>query len=234
MDVYLIPFSADRHQLYCEPSADADTEGDGDARGTGLFDRTMERVRRMLVRLDVPDEAPHQAPPRTWHGRARRRVARWTAAKVAEQRLLWRLRRIASARVFFPDDLTEAEASATVQRLLRRDADRHRRWMVVHLVALVPAVFVLGPIFLIVPGVANLPAVYFGFRAFGHFLSMQGARNGLKNVTWTYAPSDALTALRHLDTLRRPERARRIDEVAARLGLTSFSRFCKRTALWGA
>lgn len=232
MDAYLIPL-ADRYQLYCEPSGDGDAETD--IAPTGLFERTLERLRRMLGRLDGAEPDPSfELSPRTRRGRARERLARWAAGKVAEQRLLWRLRRARSARVFFPHDLAETEAAAIVTRLLRTDADRHRRWMVAHVIALVPAVVVLGPLFLVVPGVANLPAVYFAFRAFGHFLSMQGARNGLKRVSWTHSACEALTGLRELSSLRRSERARRVDEVAARLGLTSFSRFFKRTAIWSA
>ena len=233
MNVYLIPFAAGRYELYCEPPSGADADAT-EAPSTGLFERLLERFRASLMRLDVPEGTGAAEAPGTWRQRTQARVLRWAAERVAEQRLLWRLRKARAARVFCPDDLSDTQAAAIVLGLLQHDANRHRRWMVVHLAALVFAVIVLGPLFLIVPGVANLPAAYFAFRGFGHYLSMRGARQGLKFVEWTYTASDALTALRRLGAVSPAERDPFVHDLAARLGLAHLPQFLRRTRVWSA
>ena len=89
----------------------------------------------------------------------------------------------------------------------------------------------LGPFFLLVPGVANLPAFYFGFRTLGHFLSMRGARQGLRHVEWTARPCPPLGELRELADLDPQVRHERIHDVAARLRLQHLSTFFERLAV---
>jgi hypothetical protein len=230
MDVYLIPLASDRYELYCEPD---DEREEGHAPHAGLFTRLVERFRAKLIQLDRSQGiAPPSGARRTWTHRLRHRIERWLAEKVAEQRLLWRIRKHARARVFYPQELSAAQATTILQRLLQRDADRHRIWMILDGVALLIAVVVLGPLFLLVPGVANIPAAYFAFRVLGHYLSMRGARHGLnkKRVVWTYEPCEPLTALRQALGLSVPDRQRRVREVAARLNLAHLPRFVRRAA----
>jgi len=233
MDVYLIPLASDRYELYCEPadeSEDARHESE-----SGFFAGLAERFRVMLTRLERHQAADSlEREPRGWTRRVRDRAMRWVAEKVAEQRLLWRLRKHSTVRAFSPGDLSASQATTVIRRLLQRDADRHQRWMIFHLVATLFAAVVLGPLFLVVPGVANLPAAYFAFRLLGHYLSMRGARHGLNRVTWTYAPCDPLTHLRRVRSLPVSERARYVGEIASGLRLTHLPRFFKRTADWGA
>jgi hypothetical protein len=233
VDAYLIPLAADRYELYCEPASDTDNASSEPR--AGWFERWIERFRMMVARLDVPEptaSVEREAP--ALRDRVRARVVRWAAEKVAEQRLLWRLRKTLEARVFHPDNVPGSEAGLLVRHLLTRDFERHRRWMVIDVAALAFVSVVLGPFFLLIPGVANLPAVYFGFRALGHYLSMRGARQGLKRVAWTPVACDALTPLRGLRDRPRAERLRVVDELAARLGLVHFPRFFRRTAGWRA
>ena len=233
MDVYLIPLNGGRYELYCEPAAEA---GDGAPEpSAGWLERWLDRFRVMLARLDLPEAAaPVDNAPRTWRRWASAGVQRWAAEKVAEQRLLWRLRRARSVRAFHPDDLSNEAAAALVRGALTADLNRHRRWMVVHAAALTFATVVLGPLFLLVPGVANLPALYFAFRAFGHYLSSRGARHGLNGADWTYSACDALTAIRRLHDLPSADRMRAVEELAVRLGLSHLTRFYRRTADWRA
>ena len=43
--------------------------------------------------------------------RAKRRIMRWVAESIAEQRLLWHLRSQTDACLFYPDDIDEARAT---------------------------------------------------------------------------------------------------------------------------
>jgi len=229
MDVYVMPLAADRYELYCEPGEES--EETQHEPHSGFLARWLERFRVKLSQLDRHHGAVEAQPARqNWSLRVRDRAMRWIAEKVAEQRLLWRLRKYRAARAFYPDDLSASHATTIIQRLLQRDVDRHRRWMIFHGIAFLFAFIVLGPFFLLVPGVANLPAAYFAFRLFGHYLSMRGARHGLDGVEWSYAPCPPLSALRRALGSPVPERERFVHEIAARLRLAHLPRFLRQAA----
>jgi hypothetical protein len=232
MDVYLIPLSGERCELYCEPG---DEHEEGEDPHAGLFTRVIDRFRARLVQLDrTQGKVEPDGDQQTWARRVRHRVERWLAEKVAEQRLLWRLRKHTQARAFYPQELSVSQATAIVQRLLQRDVDRHRVWMMVDAVAFLVASVVLGPFFLLVPGVANLPAGYFAFRVLGHYLSMRGARHGLHSVVWGYEPCEPLAALREMLHLPVSERQQQVGEIAARLRLAHLPRFFRRASDYSA
>jgi hypothetical protein len=228
MDVYLVPVGDDRYELYSEVP-DQPPEFPADA-SEGLRRRLQQRFQTVLEAIerehdhDRGDGAPADARP-GWVQRLRNRALRWTAERVAEQRLLWHLRGQAEARIVAPDDLPATRARDLVRSMLQRDADRHRRWLVVNAVAFV-ASGLLAPI----PG-PNLVAYYFAFRLVGHYLSIRGARHGSSGVTWQLSPSPALTRLRSVSTLPRVEREREVDRIARDLGLRRFPRFFARTAV---
>jgi K+-H+ exchange-related protein len=227
MDVYVIPCAVDRYELYCEPADDGD-ETRQEA-SSGFFGGLLERFRVMLGRLDRHQAVdPGDDERRGWTRRLRDRAMRWMAEKVAEQRLLWRLRTHPVACAFYPQDLSEAQATAIVRQLLQRDADRHRLWLSFHAVG-----FVLSGVFFFVPG-PNIIAYYFAFRLVGHYLSMRGSRHGLNGVHWTYDACEPLTELRRVRTIARRDREQYVGEIAARLRLAHLPRFFKRTADWGA
>jgi Mitochondrial K+-H+ exchange-related len=231
MDVYVIPVASDRYELYCEP---VEERTDGHEEPSGWMAVKLERFQVRVSRIDLQYVTqPHAGNPETWRQQMRGRVMRWIAEKAAEQRLLWRLRRHSAARVFYPADLSQPQAATIVRRLLQRDTDRHRTWMIFHAVALVVATVVLGPIFLLIPGIANLPALYFGFRLVGHYLSMRGARHALKDVVWTYEECGPLLGLRQVLTSSPEEWAHRVEEISSRLQLPHLPRFFRQTADWG-
>ena len=89
--------------------------------------------------------------------------------------------------------------------------------------------FAFGALLTLLPG-PNLVAYYFAFRLVGHFLSLRGARQGLRSVAWTMASSAPLAELRALATADRVERRPRVDEVAASLQLEHLTRFFDRVA----
>lgn len=227
MDVYLVPIGPDGYELYCEPQAGL--SGDAEGRPEGWRQRSAVTFRRVLAYLEQERQrrAVRRAasPRRTLPQRARDRVVAWLAERVAEQRLLWHLRRHASATAHHPADITGARAEAIVSQSLRRDGGRHLRWLVIYAVGTAiawPLSFVPGP---------NVLLYYFIFRAMGHYLSWVGARHGITAVTWTYAACRPLTDLRQLPSLPRGERPVLASDVAARLGLKHIDTFAERMAL---
>jgi hypothetical protein len=175
------------------------------------------------------DEVDHQA--KGWLGRLHDHTMAWVAERIEEQRLLWNLQGQTTATAAHPQDMTFDQVLGLIRRILQDDYDRHRRWMIIDGILFVLTFVLLGPLFLLVPGVANLPALYFGFRAVGHFFSMRGARHGLAHVQWTSRPCPPLAELRDVVVLEPPVRAERIHDIASRLRLQRLSTFFDRVAI---
>ena len=228
MEVYLVPVGKTRYELYCEVTDQVPSEEEGGS--VGIFRRSYRRFRELLVaeqeqrqarraRSSIPSE-------RGLARRLRDRMLRWVAEAIAEQRLLWHLRRQHEATLVYPDDLDGDHAMAITRGGLQRDFERHRFWLIVDGVA----VLILGPLLFFVPG-PNLIAWYFFFRMVGHFLSMRGARQGLGVVVWQSSASSALADLRQAISLTPPLRASRVRDVASRLRLEQLAAFFERTAV---
>ena len=191
MDIYLVPVGPDGYELYCEihehPSAAKHKTP------TGLRSQLKSwwrQIQAFLERERQQRAARHAADQRrTRWQRLRDRGIGWMAERVAEQRLLWHLRGAVRATTHHPDDMDQRLAADIVTRSLRRDGDRHVRWLFVDSLGLLAS----AP-FVVVPG-PNLLGYFFTFRVVGHLLSY-GARNGLRRVAWTYVPSAPLADLR--------------------------------------
>ena len=226
MELYLVPIGRALYQLYCEtPHVVAAPDQPG-----GFFARLWERFRLVLDRIERERERPPlPAHDADWLvrflARVRQRVVRWTAERITEQRLLWQMRGAVNVAAVVPDDLDSAAALATIRRMLARDASRHGRWLIVNAV-----VFIASGILAPIPG-PNLIAYYFAFRVVGHFLSRQGARDGLRSVEWEIRPSAELAELRRAISLAPADRDRRVSEIAERLKLPRLTAFFHRTAL---
>jgi hypothetical protein len=223
MDVFLIPVGSDRYALYCEvPDEDPADASDHDR---GFVRGLMRRFRDMLAALE---RERHAESPRETDGGVVTRFKAWArrllAETVAEQRVLWHMRRQSTARLIYPADMDAARALAVMRASLQSDFEKHRRWFVVNCV-----MFALGALLTLLPG-PNLVAYYFAFRLVGHFLSMRGARQGLRRVTWATEPSGPLADLRQLAQVDRGERRSRVDAVAASLQLERLPRFFDRVA----
>ena len=224
MDVYLVPIARDRHELYCEVPDEPDEPVE--SAGGGFFARLKGRFSAMLA--EAERERRHDRGVQEHPGvfaRAKTRTMRWVAESIAEQRLLWHLRRQTGVCLFFPDDLDEADAIAFVRRQLTRDFDKHRFWLILDSLG-----FVGSGVFFFVPG-PNIIAYYFAFRTVGHYLSMRGARQGLDVVRWTAERSAPLSELRRAINLERDERERRVHAVAETLKLEHLFKFFQRTAI---
>jgi len=227
MDVYLVPVGADKHELYCEVPDEPPDEPDVPAEAQrGFFHRMREKFREMLAEAERERRhARSTAVQGGWLVRFKARSMRWVAESIAEQRLLWHLRRQTEACLFYPDDLDEARAIGAMRASLARDFDRHRFWLILDTLG-----FLASGLLMLVPG-PNLLAYYFAFRLVGHYLSLRGARQGLSHVQWRTQKSEALSELRRAIHLEPSVRERRVNEVAVRLRLEHLATFFERTAV---
>ncbi|MBI4262845.1 MAG: hypothetical protein HY657_00585 [Acidobacteria bacterium] len=229
VDVFVIPVARDRYELYCEVAPNP--EAPAEPRPSGVFGGLRHRFALMLRAAEERQHRHDHAPAPGLAGRVQDRILAWIAQRIAEQRLLWNLRRETSAVAVHAQDMAFDRVLTIVRETLWRDYERHQRWMIVDGAAFLITAIVLGPFFLLVPGVANLPAAYFGFRAVGHWLSMRGAVQGLNRVTWSGRPCPPLAELRDLVALTPPARAARVHDIAARLRLQHLSTFFERVTV---
>jgi hypothetical protein len=228
MDVFVIPLGRDRYELYSEQPVELDQNTDAEP---GLISRGLKRLSAWMRDTEERQRDTTRDAPTSWVGRTKERAFAWVVDRIAEQRLLWNLRGATAATASHPHDMPFDEVMQVVNADLKRSYDRHRRWLVIDGIALLFTSIVLGPLFLLIPGIANLPAAYFAFRVFGHFLSMRGASQGLHNVTWTGRPCPPLDELREVEMLAPAARDARIEDIAARLRLEHLSTFFKRMAI---
>ena len=221
MNVYLIPLGAGRLEPYFEHEDEDEAPAPG-GRPPGFFARMSARFSEMIREAERQrHERPHDRPSTTL-GRLQHKLMGWVAERVAEQRLLWRLRREDEATLHAPDTMDRDTAMQTFRDILQKDNDRHLRLLMVHslgLVASAPFMFLPGP---------NLFGYFFTFTVVGHFLAFRGARRGLTGVRWTVTPSAGLTTLGRAMATPEPERYRLIHEVGEGLQLPRLARFVER------
>jgi hypothetical protein len=218
MDVYLVPIAADRYALYSEQVTPV---GAPEAATPSLIARMRERLRTVLASSAAD---PNPTGSRSFLAGLRRIVARRIAEVIAEQQLLWHLRRPATARLLHPDDLTRTDALDHMRALLSRDRDRHRRWAVVDAcltIVTTPAALLPGP---------NVFAYYFLFRTVGHWLAQSGASRGLVGIEWQPIASPHLTSVRSALPLGSDVRHATLIAIASALGLAHASRFVDHIA----
>jgi hypothetical protein len=223
MEVFLVPVATDRYELYCEvPDEPNEPASEPPA---GFIRRMVHRFREMIA--DAERERRHGRPegaPQGWASRVKARTMRWVAESIAEQRLLWHLRRQENGTLYYPDDIDESTAVSILRTQLRRDFEKHRFWLAIDSIG-----FVASGALMLIPG-PNVLAYYFAFRMVGHFLSLRGARQGLQNMTWTNQPSAPLSELRRALHLGAEVRERRVSDVAHQLRLEHLASFFKRAA----
>jgi hypothetical protein len=223
MEVFLVPVGADRYELYCEvPDEPLDADDDPPR---GFVRRMKHRFRAMLAEAERERrQGRGDRPHRGRLARLNARMMRWVAETIAEQRLLWSLRRQTQAAFIYPDDMEEAQAVTVCRAQLGRDFDKHQFWLIIDSLG-----FIGSGLLMLVPG-PNLLAYYFAFRLVGHYFSLRGARQGLNAIAWTNRPSAPLSELRRAVALAPEARERRVNDIAASLGLEHLARFFQRTA----
>jgi len=223
MDVFVIPVGRDRHELYSETVVD---EAGEDIPEAGFLGRLRRGFSRTLRAAEVRSRRRVRVGARRvgWGGRLRDWGLNWVAKTIAEQRLLWTLRRQTTAVVVYPADRTFEKVLDFIQTTLGRDFARHRAWLVVHGVGLT-----LSAIFTIIPG-PNMIAYYFAFMVLGHWLSMRGAVHGRRRVTWEGRASTSLAELREIMALGPEVRRARLDEIGSYHRLKHLTAFFERVA----
>ena len=223
MDVFLVPAGRDQYELYTE-EADEVPEESGPPRG--FFAKLKYRFTQMLA--EAERERRRGTASRVhggWPGRLKARLMRWVAESIAEQRLLWNLRREDNVFFVFPNDMSEADAVLVLRRQLTTDFEKHRFWLAIDSLLMVGSAALI-----LVPG-PNVLGYYFAFRVVGHFFSVRGARRGLSGIDWTNTPSAPLADLRRaidLDPVARLEQAER---VASTLHLDHLPSFFQRIVI---
>jgi hypothetical protein len=223
MDVFVIPVGPDRYELYCEAAVEAPPVTTG---STGIIGRIRYQFAVMLHQAEERRRSgPSASRASSRLGRLQEWVMAWVAERIAEQRLLWNLRRENTVVAFHPQDLTFDQTQTLVRRTLQRDWERHRIWLAVD------SVLLLGSIALVVIPGPNIIGYYFAFRVMGHWLSIRGALHGLREVVWTGQPCEPLTKLREAASLKGEDRNRHVHEIAAQLRLQHLSTFFERVAV---
>jgi len=225
VDVYVVPIGSDRYELYCEVAYDPELATDPPT--PGFLGRLKHHFTTMLRAAEERrhDRGSAVVEETTWIGRIQNRIMAWVAERIAEQRVLWNLRRESEARAMHPDDISFDQTQTLIHRMLQRDYDRHKVWLVVDAL-----LFIASGILMPIPG-PNLVAYYFGFRVVGHWLSMRGASQGLHRVAWSGRPCPPLTDLRRVAAMPPGERESHVHAIAARLHLHRFPTFFERVAL---
>jgi len=232
MDVFLIPtIASERYELYYEAP---DGEVVDAAEAGGLLNRLTfgwsERLKRkfdaMLLEAEEWRHRRHEAQPEPAGllARARRKTMGFIVERIAEQRLLWHLRKATEMCVHVPADLMESDADVFVRAMLTRDADHHRTWFWIDAVLLIPA-----GLLTIVPG-PNVIGIYFTFQVVSHYLSWTGAKNGLALSPWPVRSCVELSELRAAMRLPSAPRQRRFRELAEQLRLEHLPTFLEDVA----
>jgi len=227
MEVFLVPVAAARYELYCEVADEPDAETAEPPQG--FIKRMMHRFRETIA--EAERERHHgrkDDEPEGWMTRVKRRTLGWVAESMAEQRLLWQLRRQEAATFFYPDDIPEAAAVAERTRQLRADFDKHRFWLIIDSLG-----FIASGVLVLVPG-PNVLAYYFAFRIVGHYLSLRGARKGLTETAWQNESSAPLSELRRTLELGPDVREPQVRDIADKLRLEHLASFFKRMVESGA
>ena len=221
MDVYLVPVGPDRYECYYEAAEQEEIEEP--VEGRGFFARMRAKFNDQLKEAE---RARHQKPieePTTFAGRMQRRSIRWIAERMAEQRLLWHLRKVDAATLHTSSDLPAERADGIMRGSMKRDADHHRNRLILHTLALIVAI----PIAL-VPGpnvlgyLLRLPSSVIS--------AWRGAVKGLHQIAWTIVPNPELTDLHRAFSLDAAARHRVISDVAHRLHMPHMALFVERMA----
>ena len=120
MDVFLVPVGRDAYELYCEHVDEPEAHGSAEEPRGGFLGAAVVLSQPdpdlPVPEAPVPSDAVGSGaraaarrcrPEGSWLQRAKRRVMRWVAESIAEQRLLWNLRRHDDRPLLHPDDIAE-------------------------------------------------------------------------------------------------------------------------------
>lgn len=217
--VYLVPLGPDRYELYTEPS---DERTPAPEASDGYFKRTLHR---MSERWQEAVETARRSQAAGRWARFRDWAVCRASETIAEQRTLWSLRNVTTARLSYPSDLADDEATGVRTRLLSDARRHHGMWLIID-----GLLFIASGALMLVPG-PNVLAYYFGLRLAGHYLSWRGARHGMDQTTWETHAEPALAELRTLAAAPRESRSPRVQAIATGLNLPRLAAFFDRVAV---
>src|SRR6185295_11657353 len=101
MDVFVIPVGPDRYELYCEAAVEAPPPPAESSKG--IFGRIRYQFAVMLHQAEERRRGGSQPSRQTTRiGRFQEWMMAWVAERIAEQRLLWNLRRETTVVAFHP------------------------------------------------------------------------------------------------------------------------------------
>jgi K+-H+ exchange-related protein len=229
MDVFVIPVGADQYVLYYEQTAEPESQPEDEPAASGMIARFQRRFAELLRDAEEhrQERSEHAGASQSWTRRLQDRMMSWIAKRVAEQRLLWNLRKQDHAVAVHPSDTSFDAVLPHIHHALQRDYDRHRNWLLVDTLGLLASALLT-----LVPG-PNLLAYYFLFRVGGHWLSMRGATQGRRYVKWEGRSCESLTGLRQALQLPRRERQLLVQQTAATLCLRNLPTFFERVTAEG-
>jgi hypothetical protein len=223
MNVFLVPIGTGRHALYCEVR-ETEIESAEPAATHSWRERMVARFRRTVADAEAAREREElgEAEPARGFTRA---IVRRIAEAVAEQRLLWHLRRADEACLVHPASMPGSDALRIARAEFSADYRKHLTHAIIN--GVVSAV--LGVVLFFVPG-PNLIAYYFLFLAIGHSFALRGASRGLQGVVWTTEPSRPLDGIAFALPLEKADRRARLEAITVELGLARLWRFIERVA----
>ena len=224
MDVFLVPAGPSHYELYTEDADDVPDEHAPPPKG--FFAGLKHKFSTMLAEAERERRRGTASRQHaSWLGRVRARFMRWVAESIAEQRLLWNLRREDTASFFFPSDMSEADAVQFLRKQLSSDFDKHRFWLAIDALLMVGSAALI-----LIPG-PNFLGYYFAFRVVGHFFSVRGAKRGLSGVVWVNTASAPLSDLRRALELDPVARLEFVERVATTLRLDHLPSFFQRISV---
>jgi hypothetical protein len=229
MDVFVIPVGADRYVLYYDQTAEPEPAPEDEPAASGIIARFQRRFSDLLREAEEhrQERSEQAGASPSWTRRIQDRMMSWIAKRVAEQRLLWNLRKQDHVVAVHPSDTGFDTVLPQIHQALQRDYERHRNWLLVDTLGLLASALLT-----LVPG-PNLLAYYFLFRVGGHWLSMRGATQGRRYVQWEGRPCESLNGLREALRLPRRERQLLVQQIAAALCLRHLPTFFERVTAKG-
>lgn len=232
MDVFLVPTAEKVYELYTEEVDETPEVPVEEPQIVGRFAwlkrlhprRLKHRFTQMLAEAERERLRGHAESIEEggWASRLTRKVMRWVAESIAEQKLLWNLRRTEDACFYYPSDIPEADAVAELRRQLNRDFEKHRYWLAIDSVLLIAS-----GLLILVPG-PNFLGYYFVFRVVGHFFSLRGAKRGLSGVVWTNEAREPLSRLRGVGAMDPVAGLEHVEAIASELRLDHLPSFFQR------
>src|SRR6187431_133640 len=103
MNVYLVAVGSERYECYYEAAEEEET--DEPVEGRGFFARMRSKFNEQLKEAERARHQKAIEEPKSFLGRMHRRAMRWIAERIAEQRLLWHLRKVEAATLYTSADL---------------------------------------------------------------------------------------------------------------------------------